>query len=454
MMLAGGASMVYHFMSDDDVDRIMKHPHVAIASDSSLLTMGEGVPHPRGYGNNARVLGEYVRARHVIPIEEAIRKMTSLPAAQFHFAQRGLVKEGYAADLVVFDPAAVGDRATFEQPHAYASGIPYVFVNGVAVVSKGEQTSARPGTVLTPEVPTREEVTSRDSSFRHPLPCVPSYSIPPDVEEYRDERWSREATRQVETASAAERFIEHVGFAACLTDSRRPGPSLYVAVCGRRDVVMPRNVQKDPEASLTWVLKDELIRRGRVYYAKLARGKTMFLAPRMIPYFHAVWGVRRRDEKRRLSRNARAILRVLRGEWEMGTADLRDESGVKDRQAFTRGLDELQAAMIVVPSEVYYQPKFTYIWSLGIGRFPDALVKRVTRDAAVREIARCFLAGAGMTVPGELARVTGLSRPEAGRGNRALVAEGYATMPSPGTYQLAGPLGPTIVSAVEEEPSF
>ena len=282
----------------------------------------------------------------------------------------------------------------------------------------------------------------------------PKLLIPPDVEEYRDERWSREATRQVETASAAERFIEHVGFAACLTDSRRPGPSLYVAVCGRRDVVMPRNVQKDPEASLTWVLKDELIRRGRVYYAKLTRGKTMFLAPRMIPYFHAVWGVRRRDEKRRLSRNARSILRVLRGEWEMGTADLRDESGVKDRQAFTRGLDELQAAMIVVPSEVYYQPKFTYIWSIGIGRFPDALVKRVTRDAAVREIARCFLAGAGMTVPGELARVTGFSRPEAGRGNRALVAEGYATMPSPGTYQLAGPLGPTIVSAVEEEPSF
>ena len=278
--------------------------------------------------------------------------------------------------------------------------------------------------------------------------------IPPEIEEYRDEHWSREGTRQVETASAAERFIEHVGFAACLTDSRRPGPSLYVAVCGRRDVVMPRNVQKDPEASLTWVLKDELVRRGRVYYAKLSRGKTMFVAPRMIPYFHAVWGVRRSEEKRRLSKSARAILRVLRAEWEIGTADLRDESGVKDRKAFSRGLDELQAAMIVVPSEVYYQPKFTYIWSLGIGRFPDALVKRVTRDAAVREIARCFLAGAGMTVPGEMARVTGLPRPEAGRGNRALVAEGYATMPSPGTYQLARPLGPTTGSAVQEEPSF
>ena len=94
----------------------------------------------------------------------------------------------------------------------------------------------------------------------------------------------------------------------------------------------------------------------------------------------------------------------------MSTADLRDESGVKDRTAFTRALDELQAAMIVVPSEVFYQPKFTYIWTLGVGRFPDALRRRVSRDTALREIARCFLAGAGMTIPGELARVTGLSR--------------------------------------------
>jgi hypothetical protein len=261
--------------------------------------------------------------------------------------------------------------------------------------------------------------------------------IAPEIDEYRDERWRREATRHVETAFDAERFIEQVGFAACLTDSRRPGPSLYVAVCGRRDAVMPRNVQKDPEASLTWVLKDEIVRRGKVYYAKLARGKTMFLAPRMIPYFHAIWGVRRLEEKRRLSRNARTILKVLRREWEMSTSDLRDESGVKDRQAFTRGVDELQAAMIVVPSAVYYQPKFTYIWTLGVGRFPDALRRRVNRETALREIARCFLAGAGMTIPGELARVTGLSRPEAGQGNRALVAEGYSTMLAPGFYQLS-----------------
>jgi hypothetical protein len=263
------------------------------------------------------------------------------------------------------------------------------------------------------------------------------HEIPSEIEDHRDHCWRREGTRQIDTAFEAERFIEQIGFAACLTDCRRPGPSLYVAVCGRRDAVMPRNVQKDAEASLTWVLKDELLRRGNVYYAKLARGKATFLAPRMIPYFHAVWGVRRTEEKRRLSRNARAILNVLRKEWEMSTSDLRDESGVRDRAGFARGLDELQAAMIVVPSEVFYQPKFTYIWTLGVGRFRDALLERVSRETAVREIARCFLAGAGMTVPGELARVTGLSRPEAGRGNRALVAQGYAIMHAPGFYQLA-----------------
>src|SRR5262249_10567795 len=151
--------------------------------------------------------------------------------------------------------------------------------------------------------------------------------------------WCREGTRQVETAFDAERFIEQVGFAFCMTDSRRPGPSLYVAVCGRREAVMPRNVQKDPESSLTWVLKDEILGRGKVYYAKLARGKAMFLAPRLIPFFHAVWGVRRAEEQKRLTKNARAILHVMRREWEMSTADLRDESGIKNRTAFTRALD-------------------------------------------------------------------------------------------------------------------
>jgi hypothetical protein len=267
----------------------------------------------------------------------------------------------------------------------------------------------------------------------------PKPQVPPEIDDYRDERWCRQGTRQIDTVFEAERFIEQVGFTACLADSRRPGPSLYVAVCGRRDAVMPRHVQKDPEASLTWQLKDELVRRGRVYYGKLARGRSAFIAPRMVPYFHAVWGVRRSEEGRQLSRNAQTVLKVLRREWEMSTADLRDESGVRDRAGFTHAVDELQAAMIVVPSGVFYLPKLTYIWTLGVGRFPKQLRRRVNRDVALREIARCFLAGAGMTIPGELARVTGLSRPEAGRGNRALVSEGHAIMLTPGTYQLASP---------------
>ena len=266
----------------------------------------------------------------------------------------------------------------------------------------------------------------------------PRPSIPEPFEEHRDLHWRREGAGQVHTILDADAFIERVGFAACLSDARRPGPSLFVAVCGRRDAVLPRQVQKDPESSHTWRLKDELLRRGTVYYAKLARGRAMFVAPRMVPYFHAVWGVRKRAEPARLSRDARRLLRVLRAEWELGTADLRTASGVTDRRAFLKAVDELQAAMIVVPSQVVYTPKFTYLWTLGIGRFPTELTRRVRRETALQEIARCFLTGAGMTVPGELARATGLSRPDAGLGNRALVADGFATSPARGVYELAG----------------
>jgi hypothetical protein len=261
--------------------------------------------------------------------------------------------------------------------------------------------------------------------------------LPADIEEFRDERWWREATRQVSTPFDAERFVEQVGFAACLTDARRPGASLYVAVCGRRDAVMPRNVQKDPEASLAWTLKDELVQRGNVYYGKLASGKSMFLAPRMIPYFNAIWGVRKADEPKRLTRAARAVLKVFRREWEMATKDLRIDSGVKDHRVFFKALEELQMAMLVIPSAVVYEPTFTYIWTLGIARFPDALRKRIDRDTALQEIARCFLSNAGMTIPGELARVTGLSRKDAGIGNHLLVADGFAVRVAQGTYRLA-----------------
>jgi N-acyl-D-amino-acid deacylase len=148
MMKAGGAQMVYHFMSDADVARIMKHPMVGFASDASVNTPGQGVPHPRGYGNNARVLGKYVREQHVISLEEAVRKMTSLPAEHFGFADRGLIKAGYAADLVIFDPATVDDPSTYDAPHAYAAGVPHVLVNGIFVVRDGKHTGARPGAVL------------------------------------------------------------------------------------------------------------------------------------------------------------------------------------------------------------------------------------------------------------------------------------------------------------------
>jgi N-acyl-D-aspartate/D-glutamate deacylase len=148
LMLGGGASMVYHFMSEDDIERIMKHAQVAFASDSGVLEPGAGVPHPRGNGNNARVLAEYVRERKVISLEDAIRKMTSLPAAHFGFKDRGVVREGAAADLVVFDPARVRDRATYAAPHAAPDGIVHVLVNGAIVVRDGRQTEARPGAVL------------------------------------------------------------------------------------------------------------------------------------------------------------------------------------------------------------------------------------------------------------------------------------------------------------------
>jgi N-acyl-D-amino-acid deacylase len=151
MMLHGGAGMVYSLMSEEDVERILRHPWVGVASDSSVLAFGEGRPHPRGYGNNARVLGLYAREKRVIGLEEAVRKMTSLPAEHFHLAGRGRVREGYAADLVLFDAARVADPSTFEKPHAYAAGFPYVIVAGVPVIDGGRHSGAKPGQVLVPK---------------------------------------------------------------------------------------------------------------------------------------------------------------------------------------------------------------------------------------------------------------------------------------------------------------
>lgn len=148
MYAAGGAGMVYHSMGEPDVQAIMREPFTMIASDSGVRRFGEGAPHPRGYGNNARVLGRYVRDLRLLTLEDAVRKMTSLPAQTFRLRDRGLVREGFAADLVIFDEATIADRATFEQPHQYPSGISYVFVNGQAVLAQGEMTAARAGAAL------------------------------------------------------------------------------------------------------------------------------------------------------------------------------------------------------------------------------------------------------------------------------------------------------------------
>ena len=148
LMIGGGASMVYHFMSDADVERIMRHPWVGIASDSGVLQWGAGAPHPRGYGNTARVLGEFVRTRRVLALEDAVRKMTSLPAEHFGFAGRGVIREGAAADLVLFDPVRVADLSTYALPHVSPAGMPHVIVSGVPVVRGGVHTGARTGVVL------------------------------------------------------------------------------------------------------------------------------------------------------------------------------------------------------------------------------------------------------------------------------------------------------------------
>ncbi|HXF43324.1 MAG TPA: D-aminoacylase, partial [Pyrinomonadaceae bacterium] len=144
----GGAGMVYRVMDEQDVQNIMKQPFTMIASDSGVRRFGSGVPHPRGYGNNARVLGHYVRDLKIITLEDAIRKMTSLPAQTFALRDRGLIKEGFAADFVLFDDTKIADTATFEAPHQYPIGISAVIVNGVVVFDGVKMTGQMPGQPL------------------------------------------------------------------------------------------------------------------------------------------------------------------------------------------------------------------------------------------------------------------------------------------------------------------
>ena len=149
IQLAGGAQMVLHSMSDTDVDRIFRQPFTMIASDSGVHNPeSASIPHPRGYGNNARVLGVYVREKKLVGVEEAIRKMTSLPAGTFRLWDRGLLRPGMAADVVVFDEKTVADRATFQQPKQYPAGINFVIVNGQIVIENDKHTGTKSGQIL------------------------------------------------------------------------------------------------------------------------------------------------------------------------------------------------------------------------------------------------------------------------------------------------------------------
>ena len=261
-------------------------------------------------------------------------------------------------------------------------------------------------------------------------------NLPEEIEQYRDRKWRREDSLKIETAEQAEAMVEELGFCLALTDARKNLPSFYIAVCGRRDAHMPRNVQKDPEASAAWVLKDEVIARGNVYYAKLVKGHSMFLASRMIPVFNAIWGMPKNREAKDLSGSANKILKVLRKEWEMGSADLRAAAGITTRPRFTKAMDKLQKTMKVIPQEVLYSPKFTYIWTLAEARFPKEIAKKVSREEAVRELARCYLSMCGMTLLGDLSRAFGFYRWESGRANHQLVDEKFAERLTTGVYHL------------------
>jgi N-acyl-D-amino-acid deacylase len=144
----GSASMVFHGMNEADVENILKFPLTMVASDSGIRLFGSGVPHPRGYGSNARVLGYYVRQKHLIRLEDAIRRMTSLPAQKFQIDGRGILKAGMFADIVIFDADSVKDQSTFEHPHAYSAGFKYVLVNGKVTVENFKHIGTRNGAIL------------------------------------------------------------------------------------------------------------------------------------------------------------------------------------------------------------------------------------------------------------------------------------------------------------------
>ena len=148
LMAQGGGQMIYHKMSEEDIDIILKYPNTMIASDGGVEVYGFGVTHPRSYGTNARVLGRYVRERKTLTLEDAVRRMTSLPAQRFRIDDRGLLRVGYAADILIFDEKTVADKATYERPHAYSIGFQWVIVNGKLTVENGKHNETKAGQII------------------------------------------------------------------------------------------------------------------------------------------------------------------------------------------------------------------------------------------------------------------------------------------------------------------
>jgi N-acyl-D-aspartate/D-glutamate deacylase len=148
IVLNGGGSGIYHSYSEEDMQALLRSPFGMVGSDGAITAPGRGFTHPRAYGAFARVLGRYVRELGVISLEAAIRKMTSFPAARLNLKDRGLIREGMAADIVVFDPATIADRSDFMDPHQYAVGVEVVVVNGVVAIEEGEYNEAKPGRAL------------------------------------------------------------------------------------------------------------------------------------------------------------------------------------------------------------------------------------------------------------------------------------------------------------------
>ena len=140
--------MVFHGMNETDVENIMRYPLTMVASDSGIRLFGSGVPHPRGYGTNARVLDYYTREKNVLRLEDALRRMTSLPAQKFRLTGRGMLQPGMFADIVVFNADSVADQSTYEHPHAYAKGFKYVLVNGKITVDNFKHNGTRNGAIL------------------------------------------------------------------------------------------------------------------------------------------------------------------------------------------------------------------------------------------------------------------------------------------------------------------